>query len=228
MSNFRIFDSFWLPFPILLVLVGQAPGQSDSEQLRRREDLWNQCRDIWYEGKEDWPLAEKLEFYDSFSADRKLSAKQKDCILRIGNQLLDSRNSSRRGCARWLGDMGHAYCISPLLAVLRDEAEDEGLRAECVHSLSRIPDKRVADPIIDALADPQADVAGAAKEQLDKMFKFVGGMEPTKLPHEGIGHGIGWRSDDLDWRREIQAKYRAWWEKNRDRIQLDRRSTGWH
>lgn len=201
----------------LAAVATEAPEQSRPTPEVRLEG----CGEIWLEGSDNLTLGEKLELFRRLSAHRELTVKQKDCILRMGDQLLNQQNRSRWKLASWLGNMGHAYCIPALLAVLRDETEDALLRADCVRALSRIADKRVVHPIIEALGDPNDDVAQAAYEQLRQIC--VPTALQAKVPQPpGTEPHIGW-GDVLERRQEYRQKWLGWWEKHREELQFRRK-----
>ncbi len=155
----RIVSCLSLACLATLVPCRPAASQATDEERARLEAHWRGC---------GFGLELKKGF-TTLAADRKLTPKQKDCILRVGDILLhkDWDWSQRVRAADWLGDMGHAYCIAPLLAVFRDDEDNSEVRVQCVLALAHIADKRVVDPLIDAITDRDGNVAGNAYRQLD-------------------------------------------------------------
>jgi hypothetical protein len=116
--------------------------------------------------------------------------------------------------------MGHAYCLPPLLAVLRDKGESAALRSRCVRALSSIADRRSAEALIDTFGDENPDMARAADEGLAAM---LGSFYPEGLEAGRPPLGPQPKEEEvLRWRKQRRDKYRAWWEKNRDRVKLSR------
>lgn len=223
MSVLRIFASTALSVAIALSAT-PARAQLTPEKGREIQELWDSCRDVWFKEK-NLTLRQKMDLFRKLEPNRKLTEQQKSCILRVANLLIDkqSRWGDRDGAAHWLGEMGHAYCMPALIAVLRDERDKSRVRLRCVLSLAHIADKRVVDVLIDAIADGDLDVARTAWGQLDKLLSFGNGFELTDIPHPGIGPGH-W-DKDLQSRKELQKKYREWWNKHRDRVKLNRSAT---
>lgn len=212
--------------PLFALPVADSPDNADNnrQRLRTLEAMWDDCREIWFQGREHLTRQERVELFNSFTSDRDLTPKQKDCILRMGDVLIDKEwDRFRDGAARWLGNMGHAYCIPPLLAVLNDEDENSGLRVDCVMALSHIADKRVADSLIDALTDNDWSVALNANDRLILILGFDR-CDSTLVSHPGLPP-LGGFCRDLEWRKQIQKKYRQWWKKHRDRVKLNRSAT---
>ncbi len=180
-----------------------------------------ECRDVWLEGKENLNEYEKFVYVKGLSATRELTAKQKDCLLRMSDRLLDNRlgDFERRGVADWLATMGHVYCIPPLLAVVRNPRDNGEVRACCVRALGKIADKRVMDPIIDALGDEENQLAGAAWQELVRMFTWTR-PGPDVPPPPGVEKGLG---AAMARREETRDQWRAWWAKYGDRIPFDPR-----
>ncbi len=207
---------------VLMASSARATEPASSPETQRGGEFnWDYCRNAWLEGKEDLNEYEKFAYVRDIVATRELTAKQKDCILKVGDRLLDHRfdDPERKAAADWLGTMGHVYCIPPLLAVLRDSEETSELRARCVICLSRIADKRIVEPLIDAMTDDDKNVACHAWMQLN-MALFADGKEAPPA------YGNGDYNFDLEWRKERQRLYRQWWEKNRDRATVSRAGMG--
>jgi hypothetical protein len=199
------------------------PGMGFHKPIGCRK-FWEDAKDLWFEGREHLSPAEKRKLFENLAPDRKLTPKQKDIILRMWDRLVDKKPpcpGCRADIPGWLGDMGHAYCIPPLLAVLRDKTEDGDLRVECAIALGHIADKRVIDPLIDAMGEEGILRHEALASIAGLLFQANPDIEPPTLDREPSSLVEG-KDALVKWRMQTQAKYRAWWKQNRDRMKLSR------
>lgn len=159
----------------------------------------------------DYPLSEPIwkgrNLGGNISADRPLDLRDLDLLLRLSRFLIDKRNDgAKRGTAAGnLGALGHQYAIPALLAVIRDEEDNSDVRARATIALSQIRDKRVVDYLIDML-----------DENLTAHYQLI------KITGAGIGFGV--EHDTAVKRQKLQAEWRTWWNKNRERAYLRSRT----
>jgi hypothetical protein len=167
----------------------------------------------------------RLPEFRNWPSDRDLTEKQKSRLKRLSQVLLDPRTRSRRAAARELGQWGHEDAIAPLCQVLRDTNSPLSLRVECVHALSQIADKRVIDPLIEAVGVADGSIGWHADIQLRTITHANWGgpdtpdqaeqrRDPLPNPKE--------RAKREAWLRRRQERWRQWWKENGDQIQLDR------
>lgn len=144
-------------------------------------------------------------------ADRRLTEQEATEILTLSDSLIDSRTHwiDRKRAARRLGlDLGHKHCIPALLAVLRDQKDTFRVRQGCVLALSWIADRRVVDFLIEALLDPERNVAIQAHVQLQKL---------TGQPFQLDEYDPDPKSE---MRKRHYQQWRQWWELHRDEANI--------
>jgi hypothetical protein len=150
--------------------------------------------------------------FDKWRADRTLTDTERQRIELAIAFLRDRKNDwiDRETAATELGEWGHAMAIPVLLDVMQDEAEMPYLRVYVLVALSMIADERVVPPLIEMVAHPESGFN--AREQLCKIT--------------GVGWDWGFRTDTVaDPERapeELRERWRAWWDENRGKIELDR------
>jgi hypothetical protein len=205
----------------LVALAGVLHAQVTAQAKRRiqqeeAEAFWKECGEVWWDGLDRLTFLQRRLLFKNFEAHRPLTRKEKDCILRASDRFLNGTFG-----AQWFGDMGHAYCIAPLLAVLRDENADKNVRMYCVGALSHIADNRVVDPLIDALTDDDANVAGHAWHQLHKILRLgpYSSFAPDPFAKPDPDLPKEWRGD-LPSRKQTAAKLRTWWKETRKNLVL--------
>jgi hypothetical protein len=143
--------------------------------------------------------------------DRPLQLEDLDRLLQSADVLIDTKQSQdeRREAGDRLGILGHQYGMPALLAVIRNEAETENLRASCVSDLSRIADQRAIDYLIETLTDDNRAVAYTALGSLQKVLR-VGIGQDKELPRDDAG------------RQRLQDRWRQWWDRNRRSVEIYR------
>lgn len=171
-----------------------------------------------YPAKEDLDRREDLQ--GDIAADRALSAKELDLLLRLSDLLIDTRaNRVDRGwAARDLGILGHKYAIPALVAVLRDESDNMGVRQRAATALSMIRDKRTVEYLIsDGLG---SNSSFFATEVLSDLVQFAG--RPPELADASYRAGVKPPPKDPVERKKYLETWHQWWKKNRDKIKLNR------
>jgi len=125
----------------------------------------------------------------------------------------------RRIAAKALGAIGDRKAIKPILGLLDDEVAE--VRVAAVVALGEIPDEKIVKPVVDALKDKDEKVRRCAREVLVKMREAA--IEPLiKMLGE---NDIVTRFNAADALERItekdfgidQDKWKAWYEKNKDK-----------
>ena len=140
-------------------------------------------------------------------ANRELTDEEISKLFELSNRLINKNNGSsdRWFIAEKLGkwSVGHKNAIPALLAVLRDETEDQRLRYKSLTSISRITDKTSIDILIETMTDEDPFIGARAWEQF------------WKITAQGKRFEIG-SNTDLNVRKERANISAKWWAENRE------------
>ena len=155
------------------------------------------------------------------AADRPLTRDDSDHLLALANYLIDKQNDwvDRRHAAGGLGDYGHRSGLPALLAVVRDEVENEDVRRAAVRALTFVRDPRVVGYVVEAvLAKPSPK--NLVFEALDDLAQFSG-IPPELAAPKRLPPVLPPPEDEAD-RREYAETWLRWWAAQGDAPPLNR------
>jgi len=170
-----------------------------------------------------FPL-DRADGFEDWRADRMLTPKQKARLRKLAAFVLDKqkRRDERERAALELGNWGHADAISTLTSALRDQENYYVLRKTCVSALCRIADKRVVEPLIEAIAD--VDIGYIPEEGLRKITrtKWGGWEDLAEQQRDPMPNPDTEPAGYKAWLLRRQERWRQWWKDNGAKIELDR------
>jgi hypothetical protein len=173
-------------------------------------------------------LEEQPDFW-GWRADRRLTEKQMSRMRKLTALVLDER--ARYAWREWaieeLGQWGHRDAIPALIAGMRHANPALTVRRECLFALSKITDKRVIEPLIEAVAD--VTLGYNADDQLRKITHANWGGWNTPDQAEHLRDPMPRELDAYKaWLRRRQERWRQWWKEHGDKTQLDRKAAFEH
>ena len=139
-------------------------------------------------------------------ANRSLNKEEISKLFDLSHLLIDKNRSLRDRLfapEKLVVLIGHRNAIPVLLAVLRDEKEDQDLRYRCLSAISRITDKTSIDILIETMTDQDPVIGARAWEQF------------WKITAQGKRFEIG-SNTDLNVRKERAKISATWWAENRE------------
>jgi hypothetical protein len=130
--------------------------------------------------------------------------------------------SNKDFAADELGYWGHAKAITVLEATMKKEQRDWRLPSRCVRALGMIRDKRAIEALIDGVGIPA--VGEEADGTLRQFTRADWGGQYTPDQAEQQRDPKPRDRDKYEaWLKRRQARWRAWWKENQDKVELDRR-----
>jgi hypothetical protein len=170
-----------------------------------------------------------LEGYLEWRADRELTDQQRvriqklaDILARPRQQSLTREIGEQARAAREMGEWGHVAAIDPLARTLRDKAKHYLIRHACVSALCRIADKRVVEPLIEAIAD--VDIGYIPEGGLRKITrtKWGGWEDLAEQQRDPMPNPDTEPAGYKAWLLCRQERWRQWWKDNGAKVELDR------
>lgn len=160
------------------------------------------------------------DLHGNIPADRPLSPEDRRLVLDLSDFLIDKQNDSgpREWAAKDLGYLGHRYGIPALLAVLRDESDEFGVRQRAVIALSMIRDKRAVRYLIEGGLG--SGDKGIGEQTLWELVQFAGG--PNELRDKFYVSGFKPPPRAQKERKEYLKTWLDWWAAKQDEIDLER------
>ena len=157
----------------------------------------------------------------NIAADRDLDAQDRDYVATLSDYLIDGSNDWlwRETAAERLGDCGHRSGLPALLAVVRDEEENEDVRRAAVRALTFVRDPRVVGYVVEAvLAKPSPK--NLVFEALDDLAQFSG-IPPELAAPKRLPPVLPPPEDEAD-RRKYAETWLRWWAAQGDAPPLNR------
>lgn len=152
---------------------------------------------------------------DNLLADRRLAVEDIANVLHFADVVLDREENlpKRIKYARFLGRIGHAYCLPALSSILHDESEEENVRRACASALFGIRDARRIDIAISQLHE----------ENINVWYEVAWILKDVKGPDRNPRPKIIEFPKVAAERRAYQAKWRDWWSVMRQEVALPSR-----
>jgi hypothetical protein len=173
------------------------------------------------------PKLESAPEFREWTADRKLTEKQASRVGKLIAVAADVRGPPwLRGTAIIeLGKWGHATAIPVLIDVLKKSHPAHNLRRDCVFALARIPDKRVVEPLIEAVRDVYSgDSADSALRSITHA-NWGGWNTPDAPGRDPVPNPVTDRAGYEGWLLRRHHRWHEWWDEHKGEVTLDRSGT---
>jgi len=149
-------------------------------------------------GKNLEERSSKSLMWDALNKQKTNARGRASLISRVRERRLDLRVKRR--------DLNGSELAPFALAIIRDEAEHEDVRASAVRLLATIKKPLVIEFLLEAMAYKNSVVAEVAHSQMFSLTRWEGGKFDEDASHEK--------------RKEQANEWQKWWERHRDEVEI--------